>query len=140
MQRIHSRHFINLKDYTFSSIPESSLSKMYYLLHPHLNFNTHQFISRNNTREDRNDIYQVMLFTTRKKTEELSYSALPIGSLSRYSLRSRLSSRFWLHVQIKLLSTVLLRLAVRVSSYFRDTFYTFLVLLCLACFTRQQTF
>lgn len=85
MQKIHSWHFINLKDYTFSNIPESSLSKMYYLLHPRLNFNAHQFISRNNSRESRDGIYHVMLFTTGKKREEHSYSALPMLSLSSYS-------------------------------------------------------
>uniref|UniRef100_A0A8D2N3V9 Uncharacterized protein n=1 Tax=Zonotrichia albicollis TaxID=44394 RepID=A0A8D2N3V9_ZONAL len=33
---------------------------VYYLLHPHLNFNTHQFISRNNFRENRDSIYHVV--------------------------------------------------------------------------------
>lgn len=146
MQKIHIWHFIILKDYTFSNIPESSLSKMYYLLHPHLNFNIHQFISRNNSRESRDSIYHVMLFTTGKKTEEHSYSALPIllvrpQSLEGY-LHSLLFSIFWPHMQVKLLSTntMLLRVPVRSFGYFRDQLYVFLVLLCLAFLTRQQTF
>lgn len=104
IQRAHSWHFIYLKDYTFSHEPESSFSKMYHLLHLHLNFSTHQFISRSNSRESRDDIYHATLFTTRKETEELSYSALPTVSVTLQSLDAYLHSlllpRLWLHMQV----------------------------------------
>lgn len=138
VQKIHIWHFANLKDYTFSNIPESSLSKMYYLLHPHLNFNTYQFISRNNSRESRDGIYHAVLFTTGQKTEKHSYSTSPVLSLSRYHsslggyLHSLLFPSFWSHVQVKLLinsmNTVLLRVPVKPFGYFRDQFCVFLVL------------
>lgn len=132
MQKIHIWHFINLKDYTFSNIPESSLSKIYYLLCPHLNFNTHQFLSRNNSRESRDGIYHAALFITGH-----SYSALPVLSLSHYHLlvgylHSLLFPSFWSHVQVKLLinsmNTVLLRVPVTSFGYFRCQFCVFLVL------------
>lgn len=117
-----------MKDYTFSNIPENSLSMVYYLLHSHLNFNTHQFISRNNSRENRDSIYHVVLFTTVKKTEEHSYSVIPIFSLSHYSV---LMDSF-AHCFFKLLSTHTGKMTYHKGSategasqsfgYFRDQF------------------
>jgi len=86
-----------------------------------------------------------MLFTTGKKKEEHSYSAVPILSLLPCCPLMDTSTHcffqaFWLHMEVKLLSigTVVLKVPVRSFGYFRDQSYFFLVFLCLACLNRLQ--